>query len=216
MAAVSRPVIYLAVAGVAAVAFLLATKDDAPAPTAKAAPRRRVAKAGADWDFPAPDPSLRFDKPRNAPRNVFVPLAAEQKPLPVLREPIGKDDLVAIPAKLAGGEAAWAYTGMVEANGVRMALLENKAKNLSGYVREGEYWKKARVVGISSPCIVLADEKGVNETVYRFDPNAPPKPKAEPGPSFGPGGVGAPLVGPIAPGGSGFAVQPTFARNSNR
>ena len=54
---------------------------------------------------------------------------------------------------------------------------------------------------------MLADDKGATETVFRFDPNAPPKAKPEAEASFGPGGVGSALVGPIAPGGSGFSIR---------
>lgn len=213
MAAVSRPVAFLAAIGVVAILALVLNPSDA-GPKAPLVPKKRrtAKKAGtADWDLPPPDPTVHFAPVAGTPRNVFVPLVATVRPL-TLPKLETKDDLVQIPAKLAGGEGAWAYTGMVEANGVRMALLENKGLNQSGYVREGELWKTARVVGITSACIVLADDKGATETVFRFDPNAPPKPKAEPGsaPSFGPGGIGAPPVGPINPGGTGFPIRPTL------
>ena len=203
MAAVSRPVALIAAVGVVAIlALILSPSSSAPASGLAPSPKKRTAKKGnePDWDLPAPDPKRRFARVMGLPRNVFVPLIAPERALVIPLTP-GKDDLVAIPAKLAGGEGAWAYTGMVEANGVRMALLENKGLNQSGYVREGEAWKAARVVGITSAAIVLADDKGVAETVFRFDPNAPVKPKADPAatPAFGPGGIGSPMVGPIDP-----------------
>ena len=212
MAAISRPVLYAAAAGLAAIAFLLATGGGDAAPAAPRAPRKRAATPkGDDWDLPAPDPALRFPRLLTPPRDVFAPLVNEERPVAIPRLPnLAQGDLVAIPGGLAGGEGGWTYSGLVEANGVRMALLENKARNQSGYVREGDYWKAARVLSIASPALVLADDKGRELTVYRFDPNAPAKPTTPAaGPSFGPGGVGGALVGPIAPGGRDFSIQPS-------
>lgn len=212
MAAVSRPVAFLAGFGLIAVVGLLLT-NPAPEPAKATAARRRtpVKKDGDDWNLPAPDPKLAFAHLTGVPRNVFVPLVVPERAVGLPKAEVEKDDLVQIPGKLAAGEGAWTYTGMVEANGVRMALLENKGLNQAGYVREGEAWKTARIVGITSACIVLADAKGLTETVFRFDPNAPVKPKAETPPAFGPGGVGPSPVGPIAPGGAGFAIRPTLS-----
>ena len=198
MAALSRPVVYgaLALLAVGVVLWSSGSPAAAPAPTA----RKRVAKrtTGPDWDLPLPDPKLRFRRLAGTSRNVFAPLVAIERPLAALRPNVETDRLFQVPAKLAGGEAAWAYTGMVEANGVRLALLENKGTQKSGYVREGDLWKTAHVVGITAACVVLADEKGKSETVFRLDPNEPAKPKPEPEGGFRPVG-GAPPSGPIGP-----------------
>lgn len=217
--ALSRPVGYGLLAAVVVGALLFTNDPAAPNPTKPPARRRTSTKKdGADWALPAPDPKLRFPRTTGTPRNVFVPRVVVEKRLPAVGAETPPEDLVQIPAKLAGGESAWAYTGMVEANGVRMALLENKGTKVAGYVREGDAWKAARVVGITSACIVLADEKGKAETVFRLDPNAPPKPKPVPGSEFGSAGVGPNLVGPINPGSPGNAIRPLpdFTRGSTR
>lgn len=212
MAVVSRPMAWAAFLGVVAAIALWSTNDSSPPPPP--VPHKRVAlKAGEpNWDLPVPDPNLRFGHFPGPPRDVFAPLVKADAPIVLPRASLAAGDaLMAVPAKMAGGEAGWAYTGMVEADGVRMALLENKATKQAGYVREGDFWKAAHVVGISSPCVVFTDEKGESQAVYRLDPNAPPKPKNEAGPAFGPGGVGAPLVGPISPGGPGFGIRPSLS-----
>lgn len=224
MAVVSRPIAGAAVVTLVVAVVLWATNDSS-APVA-AAPRKRLAqKEGAPgWDLPAPDPALHFGRSLAPPRDVFTPLVSPQVPIALPRVAVlTPDQLVAVPPKLAGGEAGWIYTGMVEADGVRMALLENKAIKGITYVREGDAWKTARVVGISSPCVVLADAKGVTQTVYRFDPNAPVKPKAGPGSvagagpgfapggAFSPGGSFTPLSGPI--GGSEIVISGASPRS---
>lgn len=195
----SRPMLYLLVGAVVIAAALKATEAE---PLAKPAPpRKRTVKAGeAGWDFPAQDPRQRFPKPARLTRNPFKPLVASER-LATVNEPKIKEDLVQVPSNLADGEGGWAYTGMVEVDGVRMALLQNSGTNLSGYVREGETWKKSRIVGISSPCVVFADEKGVNTTVFRYNPNDPPKAPAPPQGGFMPTGpIGGNLtVRPLTP-----------------
>lgn len=199
----SRPFMTIAVLSLLVIAFLLLSP---PTPSAPVATTRKkpVKVADAGWDFPPPDPKLHFAKPGRRGRNPFAPLVVADRAVPP--PDAEKEDVVQIPAGLAGGEANWAYTGMAEVDGVRMALLENGGSKKSGYVREGETWKKSRIVGISSACIVLADEKGVSETVFRFNPNDPPKVKPLPEGGFQPTGpIGAglglrPLTPPPPPG----------------
>jgi hypothetical protein len=197
MAVISKPIIFLAIFAAAASIYVWSQ----PEPVAAKVAKKRVAKTAFDgWDFPPPDPGLRLPKPKNVSRDVFLPKVKVQR---VIRVAEAKDDLVAVPANLAGGEGGWAYTGMAEVDGVRMALLENSGTKQSGYVREGEDWKKAHVVGITTACIVLSDEKGTAQTIYRFNPNDPPKVKPLPNPGFAPLNPGGVPTGPI-----GGAIRP--------
>ncbi len=207
MAAISKPVGFLAVFAVAL--GIYAYSDPGTAKTGRAEkPKKKVArKADAGWDFPPVDHSVHFDKPKAITRDPFLPVVKNLRMLaPPLME---KDDVVQIPGRLAGGEGGWAYTGMVEVDGARMALLENSSTKKVGYVREGEDWKKAHVVGITTACIVLSDEKGVAETIYRFNPNDPPKVKPLPEGGFQPLNPGG-IPGRMPPGriGSGFQIRP--------
>ena len=195
MAVLSRPIIFLAIFAAAASIYVGSQPVAAPA---KATTKKHSAKTAFDgWDFPPPDPSLHLPKPPEATRDVFLP---KVKVLRVVKLPGAKEDLVAIPSNLAGGEGGWAYTGMAEVDGVRMALLENSGTKQSGYIREGEDWKKSHVVGITTACIVLSDEKGLAQTIYRFNPNDPPKVKPVPNPGFAPLNPGGLPTGPIGGG----------------
>lgn len=199
MAFVSKPVIFFGIFAIAASIYVWSQPEAAAAKTSTT--KKRSAKVAFDgWDFPPPDPTLHIPKPRATTRDVFLPKVKVQR---VVRLPSAQEDLVAIPAGLADGEGGWAYTGMAEVDGVRMALLENSGTRQSGYIREGEDWKKAHVVGITTACIVLSDEKGVAQTVYRFNPNDPPKIKPPPNPGFAPLNPGGLPSGPI-----GGAIRP--------
>ncbi len=211
MAFYTRPVFWAVLTSVAAVA---AFWSDGDAPHGKTSPRKRSSKsADAGWDFPASNPALRFAKPHRPARDPFAPLArADHAPILAPKE---REDLVQIPSSLAGGEGGWAYTGMAEVDGVRMALLENAGTSQSGYVREGEEWKGTRVAGITMACIVLADAKGLTQSVFRFNPDDTPKPKPEPVGGFRPldltGRIGDVQIRPL-PTRSNLAQPPTGVR----
>lgn len=207
MAVVSKPVLFFALFATAAAVYLWSSPETASAKTPPTT-KKRVAKAKFDgWDFPPPEPAL--PKPKAIARDVFLPKVKVQRVVR-LPSPGAKEDLVAIPTNLADGEGGWAYTGMAEVDGVRMALLENSGTRQSGYIREGEDWKKAHVVGITTACIVLSDEKGVAQTIYRYNPNDPPKPKPPPDLGFQPLNPGGLPTGPIGRG----AIRPIVSTSN--
>lgn len=214
--ALSKPVVLLLIVAVGLGIYAYADggpeKSTTPPPTTK----RHAHAMAAGWDFPPLDNSIHFDKLAPLTRDPFLPAV---KNIRAMAPPMTKDDIVQIPGRLADGEGGWAYTGMVEVDGSRLALLENSSTKKMGYVREGEDWKKAHVVGITTACIVLADEKGVPETIYRFNPNDPPKVKAPPEGGFQPlnpgnippGRIGAGMqIRPLPGGASGPRVTTSF------
>jgi hypothetical protein len=201
MAVVSRPVAAFAFVACAVGIYLWATPETVAAKTPPKPRKKAVKAADAGWDFPR-NAFVRFAKPEGMPRDVFLPAVQVQR---VVKLPEPGEDQVQIPASYADGEGGWAYTGMAEVDGVRMALLENGGTKQAGYVREGDDWKKSHIVGITTACIVLSNEKGVAETVYRFNPNTPPKPKPLPEPGFRPLNPGPNPVGPI---GANVQIRP--------
>jgi hypothetical protein len=140
-------------------------------------------------DFLEADYTARFVKPAVQPsaRNLFMPLvlppAATPAPAPTVaakpeKAPEPPKDTVRIPAKLAEGDANWAFTGFAIANGVKMAVLENSSTKQSGYVKEGDPWKAAFVRRISVERIVLADKDGAEQVILRYSPELEQKLKA--------------------------------------
>ncbi len=196
MALISRPVLYGGLIALAGGAFWWAS-GDSPNAALKTASSKKVAKAGpqVDWTFPASETSVRFDPPKETVRNIFRPLLYVDKSAPKTEE----DQLMKLPANMAGGESGWCYTGMVEVNDVKMALLENATSHQAGYVKEGEGWKKSRIVTITTQSIVVAGPDGSEQTVFRFNANETPKPKQAPDPGFRPLELGPALRGQIGP-----------------
>ena len=166
-------------------------------PATKRAAAKSVARKSSepDWSYPASETSVRFDHPAVKLRNIFMPLFAVDKP----EVKVDEETLMKVPANLAQGESGWAYTGMVEVDGVRLALLENSSTHQGGYVKEGDTWKKSRIVRITMASIGVVGPDGIETTVFRFNANATPKPKPEPEPGFHPIDLGQALKGPIGP-----------------
>ncbi len=95
-----------------------------------------------------------------------------------------------LPASVAEGDPNWTYTGIAEIDGKKYALLENGSNHQSGFVKEGETWKKSRVVQITPGSIALVGPDGIQETVLRYSPNpksGPEAPQPEASPQGGPG-----------------------------
>lgn len=199
--AISRPVGYFSLAAVAVFAYVWSSSDSTP-PKATATAKHKSAAKGkeAGWDFPDTSDVAPFPKPKRSRRDLFAPLVMVEHVAPLVKP---EEDLIKVPAALADGEGSWAYTGMVEVDGKRMALLENQATHVGAYVNEGQVWKKARIVAISVASVLMADEKGTVQTVYRFNPNQPPKEKAG---GIDPNARPLDLSGPI---GRQFQINPT-------
>ena len=149
--------------------------------------------AGQEWNFPASETSVRFKKPTAEMRNIFQALLYTERPMLGAEEEV----LMKVPAALAAGEGDWAYTGMVEIDGVKLALLENGTSHQGGYVREGETWKKSRIAGITMASVTFVGPDGTDTTVFRYNANQVPKPKTPPDPGFRPMDLGPALRGPI-------------------
>ena len=196
MAGLSRTVIYGGL-GVISIALVWAYGGDAPEKKAKASATtaKLTGKKSLEpkWNFAKEDLAARFPKPVGTRRNVFKALVEVERPTLNAEE----EEIMKLPATLTDGESDWAYTGMVEVDGRRLALLENPSTHQGGYVREGETWKKARIVRITMPSIVLAGPDGEETTIFRFNPNKTPKPKPPPESGFRPMDLGNALKGPI-------------------
>ena len=198
MATLSRPVYYLMVGAVlAAVAWNLMPSEEAP--VRKSKPTKRANQlVEDDSKYVAAEMAMKFDPPAATVRNVFHPLVAVEKPDKAAPPPPPADqDLTAIPAKIADGESNWVFTGMAEVDGSKVALLQNNSTKQSGLLKEGEYWRKSQLISISLDSILFVGPDGNIQTVFRFDPNAPPKVKTPTESGFRPYDLSGPLAGPI-------------------
>jgi hypothetical protein len=194
MATLSRPVGY---SSLAVIAVGLLWWSNAEPPKVGKQPDRKPLQsskpAEPDWSFPPSETAIHFDKPKGTLRNIFNPLVNVDKPA----SQAAQDELMKLPANMAEGDPNWAYTGMVEVDGARLALLENSATHQGGYVKEGEIWKKSRIVHISVESILVVGPDGSPETIFRYNANQQPKVKPPPDNGFRPMDITPALKGLI-------------------
>src|ERR1043166_2554487 len=119
MAGISRPVGYSALAIVCVAVYMWSNSE--PEKAAKTATHKTLTAKAAEpeWNFPKAETTTHFDKPEAKMRNIFAALVQVDKSTP---NP-DAEQIMKVPANLAQGDPNWAYTGMVEVDGVKLALL---------------------------------------------------------------------------------------------
>jgi hypothetical protein len=130
--------------------------------------RKVVTQNGTDIDLSLLE-APPFEKPTIPPRDIFMPsLAAMQGP-DGAPPPSG---LEKVPAADAGGDSNWVYTGFAAFGGAHYALLENATSHQSGFVKEGDTWKKSKIVSIRADSVAFVGPDGTEDTVLRYDANS--------------------------------------------
>lgn len=194
----SRPTVYGLLVVVAAAALWYSS--DEPAKPAKKAPIKPGAASTQEkpkTDYTDADYMATFQKPEGKGRDLFQPLIRSRTAS--LTNAAAQEAPLKIPALLAEGDPNWAFTGIAEVDGQRLALLENSASHQSGFVKEGDPWKGAKIRRITPDSLTMEDQDGNAQVVPRYDPNQPEKPKATPSGGFQPLQFGDSLRGAILP-----------------
>lgn len=155
-----KPVFWVAIVGVAIAGYVLTEPDNKASATGKTKPAtkktRTAGKASKNTIvFTEQDEKAKFQTISAPLKNSFVPVVA--------RSGIGGADASAnaLPTDFTGGEANWVFTGSVEVNGVRQALLENRNTGEGVFLRRGERWKAATVQSIQENGIVMNGPSGI-------------------------------------------------------
>lgn len=161
MAKISKPVLWTLILGGGALIYVYAT-DPAPAGAApaKTVVRNTSTKAKVDLILPI-DSKVHFATLKDSPKNAFKPLVYSSRAGIEASAP----DRSVIPGLLTDNEANWAFTGQVEVNGTKMALLENSNTGEGVYVRVGDHWKKSIVSSIDDETLVLVGPDSAPVTV---------------------------------------------------
>ena len=193
---ISRPIVYGSVAIIAAAA-LWYTSDEPPKIKLAAAKKLPIAAQAVKSDYTESDYLAKFEKPKDTKRNLFQPLIHSRAS--IVSANADSSAPLKIPALLAEGDPNWAFTGIAEVDGQRLALLENSATHQSGFVKEGDPWKGAKIRRITQDSLTMEDQDGVQQVVPRYDPNQPEKPKATPTGGFETLHIGGGLKGAILP-----------------
>jgi len=155
MPKVSRPIVYTALAAVAAYALFLNTQPDKPT-TRRVSHTLLSARASDPNGILPADLNTHFTHYTGGKRDPFVPGVT------VARLRVQK---AAEPPTLSGSRTGWALTGINSVNGVRSALIENSATGDSVFLQPGDRWNGLRVAAIQSSSVLLKDGQGHGDTL---------------------------------------------------
>ena len=165
----TSPVVWVAVAGAAAAAFLVLGPSDSPASgvTTGAKARKRTTKDGGL--FTEADRTAKFAVYTQPAVDAFKPAILKPAP-PVKLPPVDPTQRNGVPLNLTGGEASWFITGWDSLNGSREALIENTATGQTVYVKPGDRWKAARVqsIDVSAVTMVGPDGKAIDVPIQEY------------------------------------------------
>ncbi|AIE85989.1 hypothetical protein [Fimbriimonas ginsengisoli] len=213
MAVVSKPILIGGLILIGAAVVFVSNGQDAPKTVKKPPKSHSKSLSKLESEFTEEDYTTRFGKPNQKLRNLFSPLVVAEAPKTAVVLPTGPveppKDVDKIPAELADNDGNWVYTGFAQVNGKDLALIENSTTHQGGFVKQGEIWKKTKIIAISTGSIVLLDKDGKPKVILRYDPNRP-QPAQTPGGAPNSGSVQPvnPLQGPIG-GPSGFRGGPS-------
>jgi hypothetical protein len=151
-----KPVFWVATVAVAIVGYTMTAPESGAAkkPTTKKSNKPVVAKKGTEI-FTEEDKNASFPRIQVEFKNAFVPLVAKDGG-------IGGSDAAAnkIPSSFSGGDANWVFTGTVEVDGVRQALLENRNSGDGVFLRSGQRWKNCVVKRVNQDSVVIEGPSG--------------------------------------------------------
>jgi hypothetical protein len=155
----TSPVVWVALVAAAGAAYILTAPSDAPAPSSSTK-RTKKASTKDDGLYTEADKLAKFASVTTPVADVFNPLV--KKPVVAKIPPPNPGDgtPVGIDPRLTGGETNWYYTGLVELDGQREALLENTKTGETMYVSAGEGWKAARVRTVDVSAVVMVGPDG--------------------------------------------------------
>ncbi len=154
MIKVSRPILYLALAGTVVYAAVVLTEpDDTPAKHSK---RAMKASENLTGDFTKEDYTAHFARYQSQGRNAFQPLVVPSKTATTEAPKAPKDGGLA----LGGNQGVWNLTGITALDGVQSALVENSTTNESQFLKVGDLWKGLRVTAITDNAVVFVNTEG--------------------------------------------------------
>ena len=156
---ISRPVLFLLIGTLAVAAYLMTSPAPPARHTKKTMPRPQVSVTSTVYT--QQDYDANFPKPVLASRNAFAPLVMRKNGALIAALAAAGN----IPADFAGGDPNWACTGSAELDGVRQALIENKATNDGVFLKQGDHWKNCVVSQVLEDSVVLVGPGGVAKTI---------------------------------------------------
>lgn len=156
-------VLVIGLVAVGVVAFIATAPEQRPASKSKPTGLGSSAKRS---DAPKYDPDLKFSTVNLSDKNAFMPL--------IVRRQGGMSgqitgDPSALPPGFADGETGWYFTGIVELDGAKTVLIENRSTGEGDYLSTGQAWKTLRVVRIGEQGVVVEGPNGESRTLRLND-----------------------------------------------
>jgi hypothetical protein len=186
----TKPIVWIGLIGACAIIYLVAVPPDST--KSEKSTKKPIPEAKAPVGFTKEDYTVTFPPVNSATRNAFMPVVMRQD---------RNGTAQAAPNALSAGGGNWIFTGTVELNGVKQALLENPATGEGAFLRLGESWNGYSVVTIRDDQVTVTSPTGQSKTI-KLEGEVVPAPNNAP--SNAPLTLNNPLSGPI---GGNFGVR---------
>ena len=163
----SNPVkLLMAVAGLAIVYMTLGGEGESVTKATKKAKLASASKVKMPDGISKEDFDAKFDALQEEPKNAFTPLVVSTRTARQSAEP---GSVNGIPSDWTAGEAGWTFTGVVESDGQRQVLLENKSTGEGVFLNRGEHWKQLTVESIGESFVIITGPTGASRTLRLDD-----------------------------------------------
>lgn len=158
MSLIKKPIFWIGVVAVSAVAWLATAPENTPSSgitARKPAAKKPSAKAGQAV-FVTEDYKSSFEPLNIEVKNSFQPVVARRT------GGFGSADgqANAIPPEFAGGDSGWFFTGNAEIDRVPTALFENRSTGEGVFLKAGDRWKSCTIAQILPDSVVMKGPTG--------------------------------------------------------
>lgn len=150
-----KPITWVAIIAIGGAAIFALSEDPKPTGGMSVAARKAKSTKKGDVVFTKEDETAKFERITLPIKNAFNPVIASGSGIS------GTDGAAnALPASYAGGDSSWVFTGSVEINGSRQALIENRKTNDGVFLRPGQRWKNCVVKRVLEDSVILDGPSG--------------------------------------------------------
>lgn len=157
--------LYGGILAVGLIAYFTIGSSPAPPATQAATKKKPAATPGVTQLQP-----IDFNATPTMFKPVMFDIQDKFTPLVYRMQPVGSPDIIrpnelTIPGNFTGAETNWAFTGVVDVDGKRSALVENGTSGQSEYLHPGEKWKTSSVKDITENVLILRDVSGAQKNI---------------------------------------------------
>jgi hypothetical protein len=150
-----KPITWVALVALGGATIFALSEDPKPTGGMTVAARKAKTTQKGGVVFTKEDETAKFERITVPIRNAFNPVIASGSGIS------GTDGAAnALPASYTGGDSSWVFTGSVEIDGARQALIENRKSNDGVFLRAGQRWKNCVVKRVLEDSVILDGPSG--------------------------------------------------------